>query len=317
MRKTIRTLLTVTITLSIIIASIGLKQIAAGENEMLSGAEGEYFGQKPPGDVPLLFAPDIISVEGIQHCFPAFSPDGMEVYWMTMPEGSRKGQVMYMEAENGKWSAPQIAPFSGEYNDHAPVFSHDGQRLYFSSDRPGGFGKRDIWYVEKNEKGWSDPINLGSPPNSAESETQPTFTAEGTLYFVSRLDSVQWNVGIYRSRLVDGHYGERELLGETINTQYADLYPFIAPDERYLLFCSTRPGANSPETDLYISFRTGKNEWSEPLQLGEEINNGFTVSFPFITHDARYLFFNRFNESETDAFYWVRANILDQYLDEK
>ena len=293
-------------------ATVAEREISTDLTEAVAEEEA-YLNQAPPGMEPQLFAPEIISTEGVQHCFTAFSPDGREVYWMTMPEGARQGQIMFAELRDGQWTPPALASFSGEFHDSSPVFSRDGKRLYFSSNRPGGYGKVDVWYVEKNDEGWGEPVNLGSPPNSPESESQMTLAADGTIYFVSRLDGVQWNRGIYRSAMIDGKYTAPEKLGDRINTEYADLYPYIAPDESYLIFGSTRPGGNSPETDLYISFKTYDGSWSEPQNMGEMINNGFTTTFPFVSYDGRYLFFNRFNESETDAFYWVDSRIIDQF----
>jgi Tol biopolymer transport system component len=271
--------------------------------------QGPYLGQKPPGMEPELFAPGILPTEGVQHCFPSFSPDGREVYWMTVPE-PRTRVILFMAEQDGQWSPPRVAPFSGEFIDQSPCFSPDGSRLYFSSNRPGGHGRMDIWYLQKTDSGWSAPVNPGSPPNSDQSETQPSVTADGTIYFVGAMDSVEWNRGIYRSRFVDGKYLDREALDTRINTTYADAYPFIAPDGSYLLFGSSRPGAKSVETDLYISYRADDGSWMEPRQLDEGINNGFTVSFACVTHDGKYLIFNRFDESKTDVFFWVDSEII-------
>lgn len=293
-----------------------IQVIQAGEQNG-NKISGPYLGQSPPGMEPRLFAPGIIPTEGVQHCFPAISPNGKEIYWMNVlfEDDRPRGEILFMEEVNGKWSNPQTASFSGVHNDHAPVFSKDGNRLYFASSRPGGFGSgKNIWFVEKEESKWSEPRNLGSPPNTDLAATQPSFTSDGTVYFVGLCDSTQWGTAIYRSRLVDNKYREPELLGAPIKTEHADIYPYIAPDESYLLFGSTRPGGNSTESDLYISFRDSDDNWSRPIHLDKSINNGKTVSFPFITHDGKYLFFNRFDEDDTDKFYWVKAKILDKYL---
>jgi D-alanyl-D-alanine carboxypeptidase len=277
---------------------------------------GPYFGQDPPGMQPRLFAPGVLPVDGVQHCFPAFSPDGREVYWMQVEfENDRpRGRIMYLKEIDGSWGKPGLAPFSRDFNNHAPVFSFDGQRLYFSSDRSGGVGPgKNIWYVERTESGWGEPKNLGSPPNSDLSATQATFTRDGTVYFTGMREGTQWNTGIYRSRFIDGQYLKAEPLGAPISTPHADIYPYIAPDESYLLFGSTRPGSRSIESDLYISFRDSDDTWSQPIQLDESINNGRSVSFSFVTHDGKYLFFNRFDEDGTDKFYWVDASIIDDY----
>lgn len=281
---------------------------------------GPYLGQEPPGMEPELFAPDILPADGVEHCFPAFSPDGRQVYWLRVDvTGERpRGEIWRMREIDGLWHPPELAPFSGRYNDHSPVFASDGNRLYFASDRPGGVEDcRSIWYVERADSGWSDPIYMGSPPNTEVCATQPAFTDDGTVYFVGRYPDAQWGVGIYRSRVLDGEYQTPEPLGSNINKEGADLYPFIAPDESYLLFGSNRPGAVSSETDLFVSLRTEEGNFGEPVHLGEEINNGLTVSFSCVTHDGKYLFFSRFDrddENGTDLFYWVDAAILDPHL---
>ncbi|UCD38204.1 MAG: PD40 domain-containing protein [Fidelibacterota bacterium] len=270
---------------------------------------GRYLGQKPPGLTPEQFAPRIIPTEGVQHCFPTFSRNGKEVYWMDYDMEARQGVIMFMRVERGYWTAPKVAPFSGEYNDHSPTFSPDSKRLYFVSNRPGGYGRGDIWYVKRMKRGWSEPVNLGSPPNSERSDLQPSFTSDGTLYFTSEYQGAQWNLGIYRSRLVDGYYTEAEALDTSINTADADYTPFIARDESYLIFASSRPGTRSVETDLYISYHLPDDSWSEPASLDTVINNGYTVTFPWMSLDGNYLFFDRFNDS-TDVFYWVDSKII-------
>jgi hypothetical protein len=260
----------------------------------------------------------LLTTDGIEHCFPAFSPDGRELYWMRIDtSGERpRGEIWFMVETDSGWTGPSRALFSGAYNDHSPVFSFDGQRIYFSSNRPGGTGRgKNLWYVERTSDRWSDPVFAGSPPNSSIGAGQGTFTVKGTVYFSGFLDSVEWSNGIYRSRFVDGRYLPPELLPDFINTKHADAYPFIAPDESYLLFGSSRPGGRSTETDLYIAYRRSDDSWTTPIHLGEEINNGHTVSFSFVTYDGKYLFFNRFDD-ETDRFYWIDARILDKYRPE-
>jgi hypothetical protein len=276
---------------------------------------GPYLGQEPPGQKAELFAPGLLTTDGIEHCFLAFSPDGRELYWTRIDtSGERpRGEILFMVETDSGWTTPARAPFSGVYSDHSPVFSPGGQRIIFSSNRPGGIGRRNnLWYVERTSDRWSEPVLLSSPPNSSIGAGQGTLTVQGAVYFTGFLDSVEWNTGIYRSRFADGRYLPPELLPDVINTKQADAYPFIAPDESYLIFGSSRPGGRSTETDLYIAFRKSDDSWTAPIHLGEEINDGHTVSFSFVTYDSKYLFFNRFDD-ETDRFYWIDARILDKY----
>lgn len=293
---------------------------AAANDDAFPRLEGPYLGQPPPGLEPVRFAPGILPVDGVEHCFPAFSPDGLELFWLRVDVSGEKprGEIWTMREIDGYWHEPRLAPFSGKYNDHAPVFSSDGSRLYFSSDRPGGIEKcKSIWYVERTDSGWSQPVYLGSPPNMEICATQQTFADDKTVYFVGRYPGAQWGVGIYRSPFIEGSYKEPAPLDSTINTINADLYPFIASDGSYLLFGSGRPGTVSSETDLFISIRGEDGMFGEPVHLDAKINNGLTVSFSCISHDGKYLFFSRFDsddEEGTDMFYWVDARILDAYL---
>jgi len=308
------------LTIGCLITALFMTPLLPAETEVVNNSQsvvsGPYLGMTSPGDTAEPFAPEIISIEGTQHCFPAFSPDGREVFWGEVAT-PRDRKIMHMREIDGRWTDAAVASFSGAAIDQTPMFSPDGKRLYFSSNRPGGHGGMDLWYVERTDNGWGEPVNLGAPPNSDRSESQPTVTRNGTLYFVSRIDSVQWNLGIYRSRLVDGAYTAREVLDSTINTKDADYTPFIAPDESYLLFASTRPGATSVETDIFVSFRREDGSWDTPLHIGPEINNGHSARFPCVSGDGQYIFFNRFHESGTDAFYWIDAGIIEKYRSAK
>ncbi len=98
------------------------------------------------------------------------------------------------------------------------------------------------------------------------------------------------NYGIFRSVLIDKNYQTPELLPENINTEFVDWTPFIAPDESYLLFSSLRPGGYG-SGDLYISYRSTDNTWSDPVNLGSTINGKGNERYPYVSPDGKYLFF--------------------------
>lgn len=293
-----------------------LSDAGLGDSNIETGpvcSPGAYLAQPEPGKGSVQFAPGILSSEGIQHSSPTFARDGREVYWVELETDTRppKSRIWFMVEEEEGWTKPAIASFSGEWIDNSPCFAPDGQRLYFSSNRPGGFGKLDIWYIERMDSGWSVPINLGSPPNSAENETQMSVTEKGTVYFVGRMEGKEWERGIYVCRFIDGKYSEVEPLDSIINTTHVDYTPFIAGDESYLILASNRSNPEATRTELFISFRELHGVWTEPTNMGSAINNGFSVTFPQVTPDGGYLFFNRFNDAGTDAFYWIDAGVID------
>jgi Tol biopolymer transport system component len=266
------------------------------------GDEHRYLGQTPPGLKPEVFAPGIISGKYSLHGFPSFSPDGKEIYFSVIPP-----QIMFMKYADEKWSDPQPASFSDGHNITSANFSPDGQRLFYQSIRPGGLGSIDIWYVERSGSGWSEPKNLGAPVNSPGLESLPTFTKDGTIYFCGELKGAAFNRGIYRSRYINGRYQKPELLPEYINTKYLEIYPFIASDESYLLFCSTRPSMDEKNRRIYISFRSEDDSWSEPINLNEQMNFDVQSAFPYISPDSKYLFFTGRGD-----IYWVNEKIIEE-----
>lgn len=273
------------------------------ESSDTTTADGHlYLGQKPPGSKPEIFAPGVISGGFRFHGFPAFSPDGKEIWLSVIPP-----QIMLMKYENGKWSEPQPASFSDGHNITSANFSPDGQRMYYQSLRPGGLGSVDIWFVERSGSEWSEPKNLGAPVNSSKLEGQPSFTKDGTIYFCGELKGTVFDRGIYRSRYVNGKYQNPQLLPEQINTKYLDIYPFIAPDESYLLFCSTRFSLEERNRRIFISFRSKDDSWSEPINLNKKMNFDMQSAFPCISPDGKYLFFTGDGE-----IYWMDVKIIEE-----
>ena len=123
----------------------------------------------------------------------------------------------------------------------------------------------------------------------------------------------QWiNLGIYRAELVNGEYAKPEVLPPSINTLKGirNWTPYIAPDESYLIFCSTRGLPASDQGDLYICFRRPDGSWTDPVSLGEPINSTEMERFPAVSPDGKYLFFTRDTPGHDEDVYWVSAGII-------
>jgi ankyrin repeat protein len=269
---------------------------------------GKYLGQAPPRETPVMFAPGIISAKDhFEHSCLAFSPDYSEVFWSTDFTEFGFYDIVFMKKEEGKWSAPGLAPFSEKHHAGSPVFSTDGKKLYFSSTRPrsGNAGTSDgnIWVVERTGNGWSEPKPLNEIINTEKGEAVLGVTVNGVLYFRRDMD-------VFRSEQKDGLFGIPEKVDVPAPAGARILALWVAPDERSLIIEALGGEGGYGGADLYVSFRRKDGSWSQPVNLGPEINTGGHERFPAITPDGRYLFFLRVTDGSD--FFWVDARIIDE-----
>ncbi|MFC1724438.1 TolB family protein [candidate division KSB1 bacterium] len=287
--------------------------------------KGPYFGQKPPGLTPEIFAPCIISTDG-DETLPVFSPEGDELFYSLKYGTEKRLTILTSKQKNGVWTEPEIASFSGQYYDAASSISPDGQSLYFVSMRPlrsgdSPFEVQNIWVIEKYGNTWRDPVMLPPPVNSDARELGGTLTKGGYFYFSTTRKEIKG--GKCRLKFVDGKYSEPESIHEIYNFEIPFFEMARHPDEKFVVFVSYGQEDGFGEFDLYLSFNMGKDIWTKPVNLGEKINTKANEHFPIFSHDGRYLFFvsdriseeykakeNRPGNGSSDI-YWVSAEILD------
>lgn len=270
---------------------------------------GDYLGLLPPGSEPTVFARGIISDKIQQHGYPTFSPDGTEVYWQAnrVENGEWVVIVLCMNRVDNKWNNPEITPFGS-----GPVFSPDGQKLYFNSKEDGNYP----CFVEKQNDKWGKPksLNLVSHYPELKFVYNLSVTNNSTLYFLGYAEGYWNNFGIYRSELVNGKYKKPEFLPKSINlpNDVRNWTPFVAPDESYLLFSSTRGLPSTDQGDIFISFRKPSGGWTGPMNLGSTINSNKGERFPCVSPDGKYLFFTRDTPGYDEDIYWVGAKIIEE-----
>jgi Tol biopolymer transport system component len=263
---------------------------APGQNRMTIS-----FESKEPVLEPTLFAPGIISTGDYEVC-PNISPDGRTFYFVKSTPDMNFWTIVFSQFENGKWSGPQVAPFSGQYSDADEFITADGKRMFFISRRPvdasispNAAGRLDIWVMDKIATGWSEPKNLGAPVNSEGGEYFPTLTNDGTLYFGSGRKGGKGGIDLYRSRFINGKYQEPENLGDAINTNFDEYEPFIAPDESFLIFMAGNRPDGLGGFDLYVSYNRN-GQWTKAKNLGAPINSPVDDLSPRISPDGKYFF---------------------------
>ena len=277
-------------TLAAAIMAIALVAPTAVRSSNAATPARAYLGQALPGDTPALFAPDFVSTDLCERDL-AITPDGREIYFTLQGGPSYQdwfSAIVYVREQNGLWTPPRLAPFSGRWNDVEPFVTSDGKRLYFSSNRPpdgNGAAKKDydIWVVERTGSGWGAPRNLGPPVNTAKDEFYPTLTRDGTLYVTASYDSGRGGEDIWRARPVEGGFAEPENLGDSVNTAGGEYNALIAPDESWLIL--------GRDGDLFIGFRRPDGSWTSARNMGPGVNAPGLDYCPALSPDGRQLFF--------------------------
>lgn len=263
---------------------------------LLPGVTGPYAGQPAPGALPELFAPGIVA-SGLATRDIAMTPDGNEIYFCVVAGRYEVASIVATKRVGDGWTVPEVEPFSGlpTVIDLEPHVAPDGQRFFFMSNRPRpGKGhddrNQDIWVMERVPNGWGEPHDLGAPVNTDMMEYFPSVTKDGTLYF-GRGERGGENL-IWRARLVDGHYQEPERLPPQVNAGRNRFNAFVAPDESFLILSIVGLPEARGASDYYICFRSAADRWSEPVSLGDAVNQPGSAGFsPFVSPDGKWFFF--------------------------
>jgi hypothetical protein len=247
---------------------------------------------RPPLPHATLVAPGIIS-SGDYDSHAALTPDGRALYFLRLAPDFSRWTILVSRLAGGRWTAPQVAPFSGQWQDADPSITADGQHLYFVSDRPlTPDGARrpdhDIWVMDRAGAGWSAPRHLPAPINSDADEWYPIALGNGAIYFGSQRPESAGGGDIYRA-MPDQHGYVLEHIGPPVNTAAAEYEAFVTEDERLMLITATRRPDSLGDFDLYASFRQADGHWGEPVNLGPDINSPTRELSPKLTPDGKHL----------------------------
>ncbi len=272
----------------------------------------DYFGQRPPGLVPEVFAPGVVSRDDRYEYVIAFSPDGNECCFGVTDSAWSTCTLYDARRVNGTWTTPAPAAFQGDGDGWLPSFSPDGRRLMFSSGRPDIMHGSNAYVCTKGADGWSAPVPLEAPVNSPGYDWRPLETRDGTLYFSSDRPAGLGQMDLYRAAPAEHGSRNVENLGAPFNTASIDASPCLSPDGRVMTLESWRAGGYG-KGDLYVCFRQPDGTWSEPKNLGPAFNTEAIEDGGSFSPDGRYFFFNRRADWETDEqtdLYWVDARAL-------
>ncbi len=203
----------------------------------------------------------VLNSENTNNGVPSITPGGESIYFAGDDYGfgdcdlyradvGPRGDVV---REQSPWTIPTNLGLglNGIYWDSEPCVSADGSLLYFSSNRPGGFGGRDIWVCRRNRDGsWDQPINVGEPVNTEFDEVTPWLSPDNqTLSFSSNGHPGLGGFDIFTATEIGGVVVTQHL-GTPINTPADDIAFSLSSDGHHAFLSSNREGG-SGGFDIY------------------------------------------------------------------
>lgn len=200
----------------------------------------------------------------------------------------------------------EVSPLGGDVNsgenDYAPVESVDGERLFFTSYRSNGsIGEADIYQMSRPGGtpggSWTRLMNPGSPFNTKRNDgSAALFRQDKMMIFATegRSDGLG-STDLYAAKIENGRITTIRTLGSGINSENWESQPAISPDENTLYFVSDRDGGQG-KGDIWMATKSGEDSdgfptWSNPVNLGPEVNSRKDERSPSIALDGRTLYF--------------------------
>jgi hypothetical protein len=263
--------------------------------------EGPYFGQKPPGLIPELFAPGIISISGRHEMGVSFSPDLDEMYFAVQEKTGVPADIYFSKLEDKKWTPFKKANFTKgkKAGEMKPTVSHDAKKIYFSAYN-ADFTDNSIWYVNRLNNGWSDAIKLDSPLNEDDVMTS-TFAKNGDLYYTNFSKRKTYYAPNINGKYPKFQEAEIEFGG----------HPFISPSQDYLIVDARNREDKNQKSDFYVCFKKKDGTWTKPINLGITVNSTFDEKSANVTPDGKYLIFSRRSEGNALKLYWVSTEVIE------
>lgn len=246
---------------------------------------------------PKLLAAGRIST-GDDESHPTLTADGSRLFFLKNTPDFQHWTIVVAERGPREWEPPQVAWFSGQFDDADVAFSADESTLYFVSKRPASEGlsprpDTDLWHIRKTGRGdWGEPQRLAAL-SSEGNEWYPMPTASGAIYFGSERRpgnlGPQGTSDLWRARPDGGGFAEPENLGPAVNTAGNDIEAWVSPDERVMILASNGHADSRGAYDLYVSHHCD-GAWSAPRNLDVVNSSGWDFS-PRVTPNRRYLLF--------------------------
>jgi len=275
---------------------------AAGRDGILASVQSGVTWEK--GKTPPAFP--LFPQGKISH--GSFTADGTQFYFTLCSQDARpRCEIYRMRRTGSSWSQPVRLPDAinapGQTATHPHAVTRNGREiLYFASDRPGGRGGLDLWFVSRDanhdDATYLPPVNAGPGVNSAGDEVSPFYHLAGsTLYFSSNGHPSIGGFDIFASTGTMTHWGTVRNMGVPCNSPADDLHFTLSPDQTYGWLSSNRIFENgkteTSDMDLFhfmvrpeslkigvtVTDDQGKPLQAFTLKLFEETDGGRLLTF--------------------------------------
>ena len=256
-----------------------------------------------------------------------FSSDGLEMYIdRTLGADNIDLCVLKRASVDDDWGpAVNLGPaVNSAQLDWIASISTDGLTLYFQSNRPGGYGKTDIYMTTRATRNdpWGPPVNLGPTINSSATDADVWISADGLeLYFMSTRSGGYggFDLWVTRRATENDPWGVPVNLGPVVNSAYNEGGAGLSPDGLLLLLQdngSPRPGGYG-SSDFWLTRRASRSDpWQTPVNLGPKVNGPGLEFLPRIAPDGHTLFFGSNRTSPWDSWQAPILPIVDFNGDE-
>lgn len=186
----------------------------------------------------------------------AISPDGTQLF-VYRDNGDDHGDIYVSYLHDTTWTIPQ--KLKGQVNSYSwegsCSLTSDGQTLYFSSERGGGYGGRDIYRATLlPDSTWGNIVNLGDSINTALDDDAPFIHPDGvTLFYSSKAKNSMGGYDIFQAVMnpVDSTFRNAVNVGYPINTPDDDIYYVLSANGRTGYYASGKEGGSGLK-DIYL-----------------------------------------------------------------
>lgn len=191
---------------------------------------------------------------------------------------------------------------NSKYKEYKPLLSPDGKTLYFSrQNHPENIGgvndTEDIWYSELDSAGnWQLAKNIGSTLNTAGPNFVSSVTPDGKSVLLvlgnQYLENGKMAAGVSVSSNASGDWSKPKALEIENDYNYSEKANFFLANNRKVLLMSVMRDDSRGGRDLYVSFFQEDSTWSEPQNIGSNVNTAGEEASPFLAPDDVSLYFS-------------------------